>query len=693
MKLTSAVILLLHCISSGFNPVDAFLVGKTPANLRFSSTTPTTSFSTTTTTTTTEDESLIQTNNRRSNAQPPEEKNKKYWEIGATNTNPQPQPLTPKLREALETSAHPEESQEDLGRGTYITVDWRRAWNTYQSPPWDPDLIDSKTGEAFYEIDEMEGNLPDDLVGVLYRNGAGNFGINGERVTHVLDGDGLIFQIKIGEPTPKNTKRQVTFRSKFVQTKGLLKDQQANDFAIRGVFGTGIRGLPELFPPPRNGINEEPSTAPLVSRVVGNAFKTELKNTANTHVVSFAGKLLALFEAGLPYSLDPETLDTIGEDNMGGVLPSSERLAVKMSSDIPKEFQPEFLGGAAHTAHPKMCPRTGHLIGWHWSQLLPSKNLEVTFTEWSPQDFSPVATNTFELPDCELAPHDMAITENYVLMLANSLTINQAPYLMGLKGPAASMAMDGQAPVVAHIFPRPTSPNQFEPFRVEVPPCFSIHFSHGYEDESTGHIVAFFSGWPPSDAKDFLGAWGGFCPNFAVIPPTHLWRMEVDPRSKKCVDLRIAPGSMNACSEHIAIHPNFATRPAKYVYAIVSNLIGISSAPNGYAKHCVEEGSTKPLDVGEFNHEMDAYWFGTRRFTDEPLVLPKRNGNPENEREAYLLGMVFDAVENRSFLSVFDLERDLKEGPICKLWLKSAIPHGLHGCFAADGPGKSSIFC
>jgi hypothetical protein len=60
-------------------------------------------------------------------------------------------------------------------------------------------------------------------------------------------------------------------------------------------------------------------------------------------VISFGGKLLALFEAGLPHRLDPVTLETLGEDTMGGSLKAA--LPVKMG--IPDEFEPDFLGGHA----------------------------------------------------------------------------------------------------------------------------------------------------------------------------------------------------------------------------------------------------------------------------------------------------------------------------------------------------------
>ena len=108
-----------------------------------------------------------------------------------------PSPLPEKLLEALETNTHPDEKQEELGNGLFITRDWRMAYHTYQSPVDNPDLIDPKTGYAEYTIDEdsIEGEVPDDLIGVLYRNGPGKFGVNGERVQHVLDADGLVIKI------------------------------------------------------------------------------------------------------------------------------------------------------------------------------------------------------------------------------------------------------------------------------------------------------------------------------------------------------------------------------------------------------------------------------------------------------------------------------------------------------------------
>jgi hypothetical protein len=66
-----------------------------------------------------------------------------------------------------------------MGRGEFIMDDWRRAWFTYgrcdrtetNSETADVFVVDPFTGEAEYEIEDIDGKIPDDLVGVLYRIG------------------------------------------------------------------------------------------------------------------------------------------------------------------------------------------------------------------------------------------------------------------------------------------------------------------------------------------------------------------------------------------------------------------------------------------------------------------------------------------------------------------------------------------
>lgn len=197
-----------------------------------------------------------------------------YWRITSSTFHPEPRPLPSDLRNAMEQNAHPTESQEELGQGLSIESDWRENWYTYESPSDDPDLIDEETGYAEYECD-VEGYLPDELQGTLYRNGPGKFGVNGERVQHVLDADALVYKIEI--PPADGGPRRVTFKSRFVTTPQFEQERKANKFLYRGTFGTGpcLDGLDSRD---KNGLNTDPEEPSVLSKVLGGAFNTDIKS-------------------------------------------------------------------------------------------------------------------------------------------------------------------------------------------------------------------------------------------------------------------------------------------------------------------------------------------------------------------------------------------------------------------------------
>ena len=332
-------------------------------------------------------------------------------------------------------------------------------------------------------------------------SGPGKFGVNGERVAHILDADGLVVRFEFPEPDySSSTLRKVKFTSRFIETEGFIEENAAKQFLKRGTFGTAPRGLQSIFgEPKRLGLNADPEEKPpLLSRMAANAFLVDIKNTANTQVIAFGGKVLALWEAGLPHALDPVTLKTLGTDTVGGPKVTPGKLPVNYIPGLPTEFQPDILGGKAHTAHPKMCPRTGRLVGWTWAQNPMDGSMEVIFTEYDSDGFRVVASESHILEGVALAPHDMVLTEHYIMLTINALNMDQLSFLSGSKGPAESLGMDGRALVRAFVFPRPALSTEekttFAPFVVnDIPACFSIHFSHGYEDEKTGNIVSYFS--------------------------------------------------------------------------------------------------------------------------------------------------------------------------------------------------------
>ncbi|MCY7277097.1 MAG: carotenoid oxygenase family protein, partial [Phormidesmis sp. CAN_BIN44] len=100
----------------------------------------------------------------------------------------------------------------------YNTQEWQKGYRSlYQ--------------EYDYWIDEVEGQIPPELSGTLFRNGPGLLDVNGQRIQHPFDGDGMVCAIAI-----KNGRAH--FRNRFVRTEGYVAEQKAGRILYRGVFGT-----------------------------------------------------------------------------------------------------------------------------------------------------------------------------------------------------------------------------------------------------------------------------------------------------------------------------------------------------------------------------------------------------------------------------------------------------------------------
>ena len=123
----------------------------------------------------------------------------------------------------------------------------------------------------------IDGKLPPGLSGTLYRNGPAGFERSGVRYQHWFDGDGMIQAFRLS-PTG------IVHHARKVQTQKLIQERKAGRFLYGGAG----------------------SRVPQAVRTRDN----ETTNPANISVVPYEGDLLALWEAGSAYALDPKTLDT-----------------------------------------------------------------------------------------------------------------------------------------------------------------------------------------------------------------------------------------------------------------------------------------------------------------------------------------------------------------------------------------------
>jgi all-trans-8'-apo-beta-carotenal 15,15'-oxygenase len=123
----------------------------------------------------------------------------------------------------------------------------------------------------------IHGQAPAGLSGALYRNGSGKFRRPGGSATHWFDGDGLMRAFRIHDG-------QATLEARFADTPKRRQDTAAGAVITPG-FGT------PAGPGAKVGSNDD-------------------TNAANISVLPMGDQLWALWEAGSPLVMDPNTLAT-----------------------------------------------------------------------------------------------------------------------------------------------------------------------------------------------------------------------------------------------------------------------------------------------------------------------------------------------------------------------------------------------
>lgn len=209
----------------------------------------------------------------------------------------------------------------------------------------------------------VHGELPDDLAGVFYRNGAEPLYPPTDENYHWFDGDGMIYAFFIEGG-------RVSLRNRWVRTEKLLLEM-GHGRRLFGVFGNPA------------------TTDPLAH---GTRY-----NTANTNVIIHGGKLLALMEGSTPIELDPRSLETIREETYGGVITTT------------------------FSAHPKVDTATGELINiGSLAGLNGAAELRYDIIDF---DGNPTKTELVPLPHAGLM-HTFFVTENYVIFPVTPLDVS-----------------------------------------------------------------------------------------------------------------------------------------------------------------------------------------------------------------------------------------------------------------------------
>ncbi len=408
----------------------------------------------------------------------------------------------------------------------------------------------------------VRGTLPAGLEGVFVRNGPNPVVIPGERY-HVFDGDGMLHALTIRDGV-------ASYRNRWVRTAGFEIEQAAG----HQLFG----GMTDLAGTDRDA-----------ARRLAERGET-LKNVANTHVVEHAGRLLALWEAGLPYEMTRE-LDTIGPCDFAGAL------------------------RGPMTAHPKLDPSTGEMVFFGYQPFPPYLTLHTVDASGSL-----VRSVDIDLPNPVML-HDFAITERYAVFL-------DAPAVFDLKAGLAGDPFVQWRPDVGcriGVIERDATTDTTRWFDVD--PGYVFHFLNAFEDGDTVHLDGCRQdGFNMAQSAE----------EAAHPAPTPLTRFSAN--------LATGAASVQALDDRSGDFPRTADAVAgkPYRYGYVATLDDSS----GFGDFT----SVTKYDV--IGGTSESYRYGPADTTGEVVFAAHPDGTAEDD--GWLLSWVHDHAENASRVVILD---------------------------------------
>lgn len=491
------------------------------------------------------------------------------------------------------------------------------------------------------EDKDIEGTIPAELEGTLLRNGPGLLEVGGTKLAQPLDGDGMIckFAIKDGK---------IHFQNKYVRTHDFLKEQAAGKMLFRGVFSVGN---------PSGGLFFNP-------------FDFTVKNVANTGVVNWGNKLLALYESDLPYQLDND-LKTIGTTTLNGAIDTDKQ-----------RF-------GAHYRIVTEADGSRRLIGFNFQEQSLAQSGVVTMWEFDDQ-FNSISKTQHTMPGGTFGfIHDVLVTDEHYVILENPIEMNfgrlLGKYALAKACLAECLEYKADKPTKIHVITRPGKRSSILGNQAratfETPAFFSFHHVNVFEAREDRLVVdtIALAGIDFSNNYDSAGMFEGE-PGKGVVT-----RLIINAKTGQ-VDRH--PILNDRASELPSVAPAVVGKPHKYAYVGSSRV----NDKSNWGPLQVVMKLNLPTDLGldtRFDVEAvssDIWDAGSDQFAQEPIFCPRPGSSREDD--GWLLVMVYDVQSDRTQLVILDA-KDLQAGPVARVKLPHRIPYGIHGSFTQEYLGAS----
>jgi all-trans-8'-apo-beta-carotenal 15,15'-oxygenase len=453
--------------------------------------------------------------------------------------------------------------------------------------------------ELSYPVREIEGDLPTFIRGTYYLNGPARFERSGFHYRHWLDGDGMVCALRFEEGG-------VSFTNRFIRSRKFTVEEEAGSPIFRG-FGTGFEG-------------------DLLKR------KIMLESPVNVSVYPYRNSLLAFGEQGLPYALDPLTLETRGEFSFGGAL-----------NDV-----------TPFAAHPKFDRATGEMFsfGVAFSAIEPILNLyrfdahgALVYRQRLRLDYP-----------CSL--HDFGLSQNFAIFYLSPYLLNMNSFVREGRTLMDSLEWEPERSSRLLVISRETGTRIAS---IEIGSRHCLHFINCFEANNLLNIDVLELERPIYDQYQTL-------PDlFTDICGGQPVRYVIDENGELCarheIDYRLAPD-----------FPSIDMRQAAQPYEDFW-MLGISNTGQHGRKFFdqlvhASWGSDSSSDI--YQAAPEHYLAG------EPVLIP----DPNCKGAGAIICQIFDAQKVESFFGIFDA-RDVAAGPVAQLRLETPIHLGFHAAFDA----------
>ncbi|GAB1820492.1 carotenoid oxygenase family protein [Herbidospora sp. RD11066] len=432
------------------------------------------------------------------------------------------------------------------------------------------------------------GEIPSDLNGVYLRNGPNaRFPMAGRY--HWFDGDGMVHAVHFENGTAR-------YRNRWVRTKAF----EAESAAGRSLW---------------TGVMENPKANPF-----GNTRGLNLKDSSNTDIVFHQGRLLTTwYLCGTPYTMDPLSLETLG----------TQTFLDTLTGDV--------------MAHPKVDERTGELFWFDYGPKPPYLRYGVVGPQGTVEHVVDL-----DLPGARL-PHDMAITDNYAVLMDLPLFQDLDAARQG----RYKLTFDRSLPSRFGVIPKRGRADQIRWF--EAKPCYIYHVVNAWEEGDEIVMDVCRVGRPaPAGSGSALARMISYLKLDARMY-RYRFNLLTGATSETYVD-----GDHN--TEFPSIDQRLVGRKSRYAYNV-----SVKQAPTN-----LFDGLVK---YDNLTGAKQTYYYGDHRYGSEAPFAPRDNSKGEDD--GYLVSFVTDEREGKSEVQILDAS-DITKGPVARVLLPQRVPLGFH---------------